>query len=68
MSPRPDPLNLLPAGLLVAIAILPALRPGPAALHVTALPFAFLAGHVHARYRLQRELCAAVRELRRRRR
>jgi hypothetical protein len=57
MSPRPDPLNLLLAGLLAAIAILLALRPGPAILHVIALPFAFLAGHFHARYRHQR-ICA----------
>lgn len=64
MSPRPDPLNLL----LAAIAILLALRPSPTALHVIALPFAFLAGHFHARYRLHRELCAAVREVRRHRR
>jgi hypothetical protein len=61
-------LNLLLAGLLAAIAILLSLRPGPVALHVIALPFAFLAGHFHARYRHQGELCAAVREVNRHRR
>jgi hypothetical protein len=65
MSPRPDSLNLILAGLLGAIAALLAARPHPMAVHVIALPFAFLAGSFYARYWHQRKLCRALRELKR---